>query len=92
MKTMTCKQLAGACEVEFHAESFEEIEEMSKKHVMEMAGKGNVAHIEKMEDMKNNYMTKPKEVEAWFEEVKKSLKNYQKTSSLIGEEFYLFVA
>ena len=25
MKTMTCKQLGGACEKEFHANTFEEI-------------------------------------------------------------------
>ena len=32
MKAMTCKQLGGACEKVFHANSFEEIAEMSKKH------------------------------------------------------------
>ena len=32
MKAMTCKQLGGACDRVFHANSFEEIAEMSKKH------------------------------------------------------------
>jgi len=32
MKTMTCKQLGGACDKEFQANSFEEITEMSKQH------------------------------------------------------------
>ena len=36
MKTMTCKQLGGACDLEFHANSFEELADMSKKHGMEM--------------------------------------------------------
>lgn len=36
MKTMNCKQLGGACEKEFQADSFEEIAEMSKKHGIEM--------------------------------------------------------
>ena len=36
MKTMTCNQLAGACDLEFHANTFEEIKEMSMKHGMEM--------------------------------------------------------
>ena len=31
MKTMTCKQLGGACDEVFHTNSFEEIAEMSKK-------------------------------------------------------------
>ena len=71
MKTMTCNQLAGACDMEFHAETFEEMGEMSKKHAMEMAENGDKAHIEKMEEMKNNYMTKPEAVKEWFEKVKK---------------------
>jgi hypothetical protein len=36
MKTMTCKELGGACDLEFHANTFEEIAKMSKKHGMEM--------------------------------------------------------
>lgn len=36
MKTMTCKQLGGACDKEFSANTFEEIAELSKQHGMEM--------------------------------------------------------
>ncbi len=36
MKTMTCEQLGGACDKEFHAKTFEDMAEMSKKHVHEM--------------------------------------------------------
>ena len=38
MKTMTCMQLGGACEKEFTANTFDDIEEMSKK-----AWNGNVS-------------------------------------------------
>ncbi len=31
MKTMTCKQLGGACDKEFQANTFEEMAELSKK-------------------------------------------------------------
>lgn len=34
MKTMTCKQLGGACDKEFHAQTFEEMAELSKQHGM----------------------------------------------------------
>ena len=44
MKTMSCKQLGGACEKEFHANTFEEIAEMSKKHGMEMFQTGDEEH------------------------------------------------
>ncbi len=36
MKTMTCKQLGGPCEEKFHANTFEKMVEMSKKHGMEI--------------------------------------------------------
>ena len=52
MKTMTCKQLGGACEQEFHADTFEEISEMSKQHGMEMFQKNDEAHIEAMKKMR----------------------------------------
>lgn len=71
MKTMTCRQLAGACDKEFHAETFEEMGEMSKKHAMEMAQMGDKAHIEKMEEMKNLAMNKPEAVKEWFKEKQK---------------------
>ena len=32
MKTTTCKQLGGACDREFHANTFEEIKQMSQNH------------------------------------------------------------
>lgn len=36
MKTMTCKQLGGACGLAFHANTFDEMAELSKNHGMEM--------------------------------------------------------
>ena len=36
MKTMTCKQLGGACDQEFQAETFEEMAALSQQHGKEM--------------------------------------------------------
>ena len=49
---MTCKQLGGACDTAFHANSFEEMAELSKKHGMEMFQKGDKDHLEAMNEMK----------------------------------------
>ncbi len=57
MKTMTCRQLGGACEKEFHANSFEEISEMSKQHGMEMFQKNDEAHLEAMNKMRELMQT-----------------------------------
>jgi len=66
MKTMSCKQLGGACDVEFHAETFEEMAELSKKHGMEMAEKGDQAHLNAMEDMKK-LINNPEAMKEWIE-------------------------
>ncbi len=66
MKTMTCRQLGGACDMEFHAETFEEMAELSRKHGMEMYEKGDPEHLEAMEKMKE-LMKDPIAVEEWYE-------------------------
>ena len=66
MKTMTCKQLGGVCDEEFHAETLEEMGEMAKKHAMEMAEKGDKRYIEKMEEMKKD-MKDPEAMKEWME-------------------------
>ncbi|GMN11674.1 hypothetical protein MTsPCn9_28570 [Croceitalea sp. MTPC9] len=66
MKTMTCKQLGGACDVEFSANTFEEIAELSKRHGMDMFQKKDAAHLEAMIAMKT-LMESPEAIQAWFQ-------------------------
>lgn len=66
MKTMTCKQLGGACELAFTANTFEEISERSKKHGMEMFQKGDVPHLDAMNAMRE-LMKSPNAMNIWFE-------------------------
>ena len=66
MKAMTCKQLGGACDKAFHANSFEEIAEMSKKHGMEMFQQGDEEHLKAMNEMKD-LMKNPDAMKEWFE-------------------------
>lgn len=67
MKTMTCKQLGGACEEKFTAETFEEMAELSKAHGMEMFQKQDAAHLAIMADMKT-MMEKPGAMENYMAE------------------------
>jgi len=69
MKTMTCKQLGGACDKEFQANTFEEMAEMSKKHGMEMFQKKDKAHQEAMGKMQK-LMQSPNAMNEWFERKK----------------------
>ena len=70
MKTMTCRQLGGACDLEFRANSFEEIATLSKKHGMEMFQKGDKDHLEAMNKMKE-LMNTPDAMNNWFENKRK---------------------
>lgn len=65
MKTMTCKQLGGACEKEFHANSFEEMAELSKSHGMEMFQQGDEKHLKAMSEMKE-LMKTADAMNEWF--------------------------
>ena len=65
MKTMTCRQLGGACDKAFHANSFEEMTEISKKHGMEMFNQKDSEHLLAMEKI-NNLMKDKAEMESWF--------------------------
>ncbi|SFG11010.1 DUF1059 domain-containing protein [Neptunomonas qingdaonensis] len=70
MKTMNCKQLGGACDKEFHANSFEEIAKMSKQHGMEMFQQKDAAHLKAMDEMRQLMQT-PEAMTAWFESKRK---------------------
>ena len=67
---MNCNQLGGACDKEFHANTFEEMAELSKKHGMEMFQKGDEPHIKVMKEMME-LMKDPEAMKEWFEGKKK---------------------
>ncbi|WP_111978989.1 DUF1059 domain-containing protein [Algibacillus agarilyticus] len=66
MKTMTCKQLGGACDIKFSAETFEELAEKSKLHGMEMFQKQDPDHLEAMQKVMA-LMQQPQAMQAWFD-------------------------
>lgn len=51
MKSMTCNQLAGACDLVLQAETLEQMSELSKQHAMEMMQAGDAVHMTAMSDM-----------------------------------------
>ena len=64
---MTCKELGGACDKAFQAETFEEIAEMSRQHGMEMFQQGDIDHLKAMEPMRSR-MQSPEAMKAWMDE------------------------
>jgi len=65
MKMMTCNQLGGACDLEFRAETFDEMVEQSKQHGMEMFQKQDAQHLDAMKKVQR-LMQNPAEMEKWF--------------------------
>ena len=66
MKTMTCNQLGGACDLEFRVGTVAEMAGLGKQHGMEMFQKQDAAHLEAMQKMKK-LMQKPDDMTKWFE-------------------------
>jgi hypothetical protein len=66
MKTMTCKQLGGACDLAFSANTFEEITSQSKRHGMDMFQKGDAAHLKAMQEMQS-LMQSPESMARWMQ-------------------------
>jgi len=74
MKHLTCQALGGACDLELHGETFEEIGKKSQEHVMEQLEKGDDGHKEAVERMKS---LTPEQQQAEMEEYKKKFDEAQ---------------
>ncbi len=66
MKKMTCRQLGGACDQEFLADSFDEIADMSRRHGVAMFQDRDAAHLQAMNEMQA-LMKDPQAMKVWFE-------------------------
>lgn len=69
MKTMTCRQLGGACDEEFQADNFEEMADLSRAHGTKMAEQKDVDHLAAMENMQK-IMKEPGGLQKWMAERK----------------------
>ena len=67
---MTCKQLGGACDKIFQANTFEEMAALSKQHGMEMFQAKDAAHLKAMEAMQE-LMKSPDAMQTWFADKQK---------------------
>ena len=66
---MTCRQLGGACDLVFEADTFDQIAQLSKNHGMEMFQAGDKAHLDAMNKMRA-LMQQPGAVEEWMKQKK----------------------
>lgn len=58
--------MGGSCDKEFHANTFEEIAEMSKNHGTEISQTGDEEHLKVMNEMQE-LMKSPEAMNEWFQ-------------------------
>ena len=55
MKTMTCNQMGGPCDVPFHGNSADDVIKAEDKHLKEMVAKGDETHKNALKMMKDRW-------------------------------------
>lgn len=71
MKTMTCRQLGGACDTAIGGETADEMIKAQDRHLREAVRDGDNTHAEAHEQMKNRWKH-PKKAMGWYRDTKKA--------------------
>ena len=70
MKTMTCRQLGGPCDLQLHGDTGDEIIKAQDKHLNEAVTAGDEAHEGALKDMKNRWKH-PVSGMGWYRKTKR---------------------
>ncbi len=71
MKTMTCRQMGGPCDAEFHGESADEVIKAQDKHLKDMVASGDESH-ESARKMMQGRWKNPIKGMGWYVKTKKA--------------------
>ncbi|EWS81802.1 hypothetical protein BF93_14935 [Brachybacterium phenoliresistens] len=69
MKTMTCQQLGGPCELAHRGETADEIIQAQDKHLKDAVKNGDAAHETARSEMKYRWLH-PKKSLGWYNDTK----------------------
>jgi hypothetical protein len=70
MKTMTCKQMGGPCDLAFHGETADEVIKAQDKHLKEIVASGDEAHKDALKEMQRRWKNPIKGM-GWYMQTKK---------------------
>jgi hypothetical protein len=70
MKTMTCKQLGGPCDLAHQGNSGDEVIKAQDRHLKEMVADGDTAHEDALKEMKGRWKH-PISGMSWYKETKR---------------------
>jgi predicted small metal-binding protein len=80
MKTMTCRQLGGPCDLAHHGTSADEVIKAQDQHLKQMAAGGDAAHDEAAAAMKGRWK-RPVSGMKWYRATKKEFADLPEDSS-----------
>lgn len=69
MKTMTCKQLGGPCDLSHHGVTADEVIKAQDRHLKEMVANGDTAHQQAAKEMKGRWKNPIKGM-GWYKKAK----------------------
>lgn len=69
MKTMTCRQLGGPCDLAHNAESADDVIKAQDRHLKDAVQADDIAHQPAHDDMKGRWRH-PKKSLGWYRQVK----------------------
>jgi predicted small metal-binding protein len=69
MKSMTCQQLGGACDLRLRGETADEVIKAQDKHLNEAVAAGDTAHEPALKDMKGRWKH-PLKGMGWYKDTK----------------------
>jgi hypothetical protein len=70
MKTMTCQQLGGPCDVVLRGDSADDVIKAQDKHLHEVVASGDATHDEALKAMKGRWK-RPLSGMAWYRKAKR---------------------
>lgn len=71
MKTMTCRQMGGPCELEHRGETADDVINAQDEHLKEKEKSGDATHQEARDAMKGRWKH-PKKSMVWYGDMKKA--------------------
>ncbi len=71
MKTMTCRQLGGPCDVALRGESADDVIKAQDAHLKEVVAKGDQAHEGALKEMKGRWR-RPISGMGWYRSTKRA--------------------
>jgi predicted small metal-binding protein len=70
MKTMTCKQLGGACDLHLRGSTADEVIKAQDKHLREAVAAGDATHEKALKEMKGRWKHPIKGM-GWYKDTKR---------------------